>query len=377
MSKKSHLINFHPAQYSNGKEPFVFYYVINPATEKMERKRIKVGRINNSKERQKYANALIKEINSKLYAGWNPFLEESAAKGFVKLTTAIEIFYNAKSKELRPDSLRSYKSFTDTFLLWMEKKRQTEMFSVNFTRANALEFLDSKYETGQISSNTYNNYVEFFKVVWSWLKDKQYVIENVFASIRKKKQTTKTRVIIQPVKREKIMNYLVDKDPQFAMVCRFVFYTLLRPKEVSYLKPESFNLQNQTIFLPGEATKNGNDRLITIPKELLKELENWDFNGAKVGQYIFATNFVPGKDPVNGRRFAKKWDSMRKILGLKMEEKLYSLRDSGIVQMLNDGISPEEVMKQADHSSLEMTTIYAKHANIGGSIQIKQSSTLF
>jgi integrase len=57
--------------------------------------------------------------------------------------------------------------------------------------------------------------------------------------------------------------------------------------------------------------------------------------------------------------------------------KLYSLRDSGIIQMLQDGISPEEVMKQADHSSLEITTIYVKHANPSGSEQIKKKGSKF
>lgn len=57
--------------------------------------------------------------------------------------------------------------------------------------------------------------------------------------------------------------------------------------------------------------------------------------------------------------------------------KLYSLRDSGIVQLLQDGVSPEEVMKQAGHSSLEITTVYVKYANPGASEQIKNKASVF
>jgi site-specific recombinase XerD len=39
----------------------------------------------------------------------------------------------------------------------------------------------------------------------------------------------------------------------------------------------------------------------------------------------------------------------------------YSLRDSGIFEMLKKGIDPLSVQQLADHHSLEMTTIYANH----------------
>jgi integrase len=54
-----------------------------------------------------------------------------------------------------------------------------------------------------------------------------------------------------------------------------------------------------------------------------------------------------------------------------MSIKFYSLRDSGIIQMLEQGISAEYVRQQADHSSLDMTTIYSKHARPEGIEQIK------
>ncbi|MCP4178429.1 MAG: hypothetical protein GY756_11740 [bacterium] len=56
---------------------------------------------------------------------------------------------------------------------------------------------------------------------------------------------------------------------------------------------------------------------------------------------------------------------------------MYSLRDTGIIQMLNDGISIEEVAKQADHHSLEITSKYALHANKEASEKIKNRSSKF
>jgi len=150
-----------------------------------------------------------------------------------------------------------------------------------------------------------------------------------------------------------------------------------KSQELSDIKSIIFSAFEQIIKVPANVSKNKSDRIATIPNSLMMELEKWDFNGAEKEEYIFGKNLLPGKEPLDARRFTKKWDKLRDDLCLDSKIKLYSLRDSGIVQMLQDGISPEEVMKQADHSSLDITTIYVKHANPTGSEQIKNKSSNF
>jgi integrase len=41
----------------------------------------------------------------------------------------------------------------------------------------------------------------------------------------------------------------------------------------------------------------------------------------------------------------------------------YSLRDTGIFDMIKNGIDDLSVMQHANHHSLEMTTIYANHVD--------------
>ena len=52
-----------------------------------------------------------------------------------------------------------------------------------------------------------------------------------------------------------------------------------------------------------------------------------------------------------------------KALNLPKEMQLYSLRNTGIYEMLKSGIDDLSVMQHADHSSLDITTIYANHAD--------------
>lgn len=59
----------------------------------------------------------------------------------------------------------------------------------------------------------------------------------------------------------------------------------------------------------------------------------------------------------------KYWDKMRKRLNLSENMVLYSLRDSGMTDMIKNGIDPLSVKQLADHHSLEMTAIYTNHVD--------------
>lgn len=377
MPKNQDLLSFRPAQLHQGKEWFVSYYVLNPATQKLDRKKIMLNRIKGIAERRKFATQLIQELNKKLYGGWNPYLEESAPRGFTPLKQVLTTFYNSKERELRPDSLRTYRSLIDIFCKWLDESGRSNIFSAKFDKLDTLEFLEFVYNVKRLSNKTWNNYKLFFSNVFNWMIEHKYAAVNHFSDIKKKQQKTKNRIVIDHETRDRIQKHLEQEDYNFMIVCFLVFHSLIRPKEIANLKPAHFDLENQTIFISGEFSKNHNDRISTIPDSFIPYLQRWDFNGASQTQFIFGTNFAPGNKPICSRRFSKKWDKLRDSLSLEKEMKLYSLRDSGIIQMLNDGISPEEVRRQADHSSLEMTTVYTKHANPKGSEQIKSKNTGF
>jgi hypothetical protein len=63
---------------------------------------------------------------------------------------------------------------------------------------------------------------------------------------------------------------------------------------------------------------------------------------------------------------------MRDAIKIPKEMQFYSLRDSGKVQMIHDNIPIDEIRDQANHSSLEITNIYTKHANGKASEDIKK-----
>jgi integrase len=286
-------------------------------------------------------------------------------------------YLRLKERELRDASIRTYRSQIKKLTTWLNNNGHGDIYCAAFNRSMAMKFVDSLEDNGSLKNTTWNNITEFFGTLFNALVEKSYYSENPFAGISKRKKQEKERILIDAQTRARILEYLVPNDYDFLIVCMLVYHALLRPKEITMLRPIDFNFEERHITVRSEVSKSGKLERITISDVLFQYLEKWDFNGATGKQFIFGKNLKPGNESVCPRRLSKKWDVLRTKLDFPQEMKLYSLKDTGIIQMLDDGISPTEVMKQARHSSLEITSIYLELAKPQVSKQIMSKSTGF
>jgi len=366
-----------PARLVEGKDWYIYFYALDPYSNLLRRKRIKFNRIKSRLDRRRIAQQLIVKINRKLAEGWNPYVEEEAPKAFNRLYEVIDTFLAEKKREMRPDGFRSYNSFGKKLKEWMEKEKQTEMNIFSFNKYFAVEFMNNVYRKNKVSEKTYNNYLIFFRIFWNWMIEKNYTATNPFSEISKKKEKKKNREIIDEPTRIRIKEYLEKNDYSYLVMCLLAFHVLIRPKEIMGIKIKDIDTKKQTIFIPAQTAKNGSDRIGTIPNYMIEMFKKMDIEKIDPSWYLFSEGFKPGKIKVDSRKIAKRWEKLRTDLKLPISIKFYSLRDSGIIQMLEDGISAEYVRQQADHSSRDMTTIYSKHARPDGIEQIKNKSRAF
>ena len=85
------------------------------------------------------------------------------------------------------------------------------------------------------------------------------------------------------------------------------------------------------------------------------------FRSSPNDYYLFSDNYKPGKTEKSEKMFRDYWRyHVRKDLKLSDKYKFYSLKDTGITNMLRhyDVLS---VRDQARHSSILMTDIYTPH----------------
>lgn len=77
--------------------------------------------------------------------------------------------------------------------------------------------------------------------------------------------------------------------------------------------------------------------------------------------FLFSNNIMPGNVQVDRRLITIRWTRLKKELKLDKDYTFYSLKDTGITEMLDKKLSNISVRDQARHSSLAVTDVYTRH----------------
>jgi integrase len=375
--------NYLPAMLREHKSGWIIeYYAEKPLSKKLERKNMKLTRVTSRyksvKDARLHANRMVMALNIRLSTGWNPFFTSEDARLYATVDTVCNAFISEKSKELRKASICCYKSFTVMFANWLKKNTNTEYLSmVNKTIVS--QYLDYVYNERNVSVRAYNNYLKLGRCFFNWAKEKCYVKENPFDLIKLKPKQQKKRTIIPHEYREIIANYLLShpEEKNYLLALKLIYGAMLRPAEIVKIKIENIDLTNGVIIVPAEVSKNKKQRIIPMTDAIRMDFEQLNLFNFPKSYYVLGRGFVPNSQMLLTAYMRCRWDKIRKKLNLPKEMQQYSLRDTGIFEMLKSGIDQLTVMQHADHHSLEMTTIYANHVDPNLATIIREKSPTF
>ncbi|MDO9153731.1 MAG: hypothetical protein Q7U47_08510, partial [Paludibacter sp.] len=294
----NHIITYYPAALHVGGVWYVNYYILNPFTDVIVEKRIKINRIKSIPERRIFARNLIRELNIKLQTGWNPFITPEGTKEFHLLTEVIETYKRAKFKELEKNSVRSYESFLLKLNLHITKIDKN-MYCGSFTKRQASDFMLLIKSDNHVSHRTYNNHLLFYRRFFKWIQDFDYIAANPFETIPtiSKKLIHKKRRALDRSQLRELVVQLESTHPRFLAACMMLYYCLLRPDDLMELKRKHFDLIKNVIIIFEAETKNKNSSLRTIPIALEKYLRYLDIEKLHPDDYVFSDryNLAPGR----------------------------------------------------------------------------------
>ena len=355
-------VNYVPCRLTEGKEWYITFYVQNPETGKLKRIRHKVNRIKSIPARRKVAKSMMAVLDQRLSLGWNPLLEAKAPRANTGLFAAMDSFQKIKGKETEENSMRSYRSFIKTFKAWLTGQGFTnDSFCCSITKDVALSFMDSV--ESDLSAKTFNNYITFYRTLFNWMESKGYVDGNPFNDIAKKSRrlTKKKRRVMTDAELSRLWSYLQNENAEYLTMCMICYCCFIRPKEIVLLRCSDIDRAHQVIHVKQDVAKNDRDSFRTIPDDLLPFLRRLDLS--RPDWYVFGqhdhSDFRPGPVKMCSRKIAQWWNlHVRTACNFGMDIQFYSLKDTGITNMIGEGTAINLVQQQADHSSLAMTAIY-------------------
>ena len=297
--------NYLPATLKTNQSGWIIeYYVENPQTQILARKMIRLQRLlkryPSKMEARKHINNIIVALNMKLSTGWNPYFMGEDSRLYTPLKTVAEKYLEESKRNTRPDTYRSYSSFVNIFCEWIEKV-STNIYSSMVTHALVAKFMDYVYNERKgrkgesMSNKTYNNYIKNGSAFYSWMIDKCFCKENHFTKMKSKKKEDKKRILIPEESREKITKYLLSNSPNYLLMLKLIYNSLLRPKEIRGLLVSDISVAKGQITVRKDVAKNGKERIVPMTTDLIEDFvklnlqdypQNGDFLSGRISGII-------------------------------------------------------------------------------------------
>lgn len=351
-----------------GKCWYIDFTCLDPASGTMRRKRIKINHISNKKtELRKYAQDLCERISEELRVGWNPFLKFESENAYTTFELAVESYkrYLAKLVEediMRQKTFKGYISMLKVFLEWKDSLKVKKEYIYQFNPQMCNSFIDHLWlELGR-SGTTRDNYVIWLKTFAKFLLQKQYIDNDPTVSLSvlgKKKSMKKNRTVISDSDMIRLKDYALERKKHFLLACYILYYCFIRPREMSFIKLSDISVKKGTIFVSESVAKNKKDGTITLPDCVLSLMVDLDIFKYPSSFYLFSNGMMPGKEYRSDKQFRDFWSHyVRKDLKFPAHYKFYSLKDTGITDLIRDNTDLVSVRNQARHYSLLMTDIY-------------------
>lgn len=365
-----------PKLRENTNDWYIEYYAYNPGTGKLSRKRLRVNRIQSPSEKRAYARTMIKRLTQQLAEGWNPFLEQSDGRlyAFDEVMDKFESWVTKMFNDgnYREDTYISYKSFIKNVDQYNQQRISPIKYLYQMDKRWCNDALDYFYIERNNSAQTRNNYLGFIKAFANFAISKGWLETNPAETIQKinRKLIKKERTVIPKEVIKRISDYLTDKDKHFLFACYLLYYCYIRPKELTRIKISDFDLKNATIIVSDEESKNRRSETITLPKKILHFAIELEIFSKPSLWYVFSKGFKPGTTQITPKQFRDAWGKLKRPCALKPQYKFYSLKDTGITEMLDNKMPNLYVRDQARHSNLAITDIYTRKAGTKGNQDI-------
>lgn len=362
------IISYTPAELRVGKETYVSLYAYDPLSNKLRRKRYKLNHIESPAERKRYGRELCARLNEQLRNGWNPFIEADSGKGYAKFEEAVTDWIRRQERLMRDGVTREatyveYASKVRNLLKYNRNQRIPIVYIYQMDASFLNDFLDYIYIDRGNTAKTYNNYIRVISVMCKFFLARGYISTDPCAqikSISRNRLPQKERNVISSADLRKIYEYLSEHNRHFLLACYLEYYCFVRPKELSMLLVGDISYKSRTILIRKEVAKNRKEEITTMPEVVIRMLIDLDIHSHPDNFYIFSENFMPGRDRRSEKTFRDEWLKMRRKLKLPENYQFYSLKDSGVTDMLERNIPAIAVRNQARHSSVSVTEIYTQ-----------------
>lgn len=380
---------------------FIALYYLQPDESGYKRFELSGGinYIHDVEQKEKEIQDMLKYLVQELKNGFNPFFPdlESEYKNAVEIkknnivnaeslsnfwvvSTALDNFSeDCRSRNLAPKTIKTYESFIKNLRLWFESYEH-EPKACEITVTELIEFLETSFNEEEWSPRTYNNHVKFISTLFSRLSkiekrinpDVSYKLD--ISEIDLKKDRAEKNRYYSPSVAEKVKKEL-EKDPDLYNYIKWVYYSCMRPREISLLKIQHIDMTARQIKAIGPTAKTG-DRFIPICDELFELIKSMKLHKLPLNFYVFGKYCKPFETVGSDRAVTKRYMEIKNKLDLDDKYTVYGWKHTRVVNLLMAGFTDQQVMSLTGHRDFKGFLAYKRDLVIDSSIMKGKTITL-
>lgn len=360
------IVQFTLPRLHKGKQWYVDFFAFDPSRDCMRRKKYMLDHYKSERDRENVAAILIHNLFEKLKVGWNPFVNARKTRQFTEFQTVLQRYHDytvtAEAKNvLKHKTAIDYRSRLNQLKIYLQETETDIKYVYQFDRGFAVDFLDYLILDKDVAAKTRNGYRTWLSTFASWLKERQYIDNNPIEDIHMLKEEEKFRDPLTTNDLVRLRDYTSKNNPPFYLACMIEYYCFIRPDELRYVKVGDVSVEDQTVYIPPEVSKNRKGQVVALNDKVLKIMIEQKVFDHPSNEFLFGHDLVPGPEKIYINQFRKEWQKVRKALGFPMSYQFYSLKDSGIRDLANaEGIVVAR--DQARHSDVSVTNKYLKNA---------------
>ncbi len=371
------MLNFRYAELSDtGSRWYVYYYVINPSSGNLERKRIYINQCKSLSNKKRYASKLIDKINDRLEEGWNPFINAKEQKQYTPLIKALEFVQSYKNTYIRARSMVEYNHRFRLLKEWLIRNRKDKIYVFEFTEIMAIDFMNDLLMSHKLKSNTWNKYLIDYRTFFNLLQKHKFITENPFKIIDRLPVTAKEKRPFNIEEQIAYSNYVKSYDYDFYITSMYCYYCAIRPGELVELKVENINFERQVINIPPKISKNRQQRRIPVPNVFIKELSQY-LEGSNPKHYLCGKGYKPSEQKIASTRIAEHFRKIADVLDFGPELFYYGLKDTCADRLIENGFSVKTIRDLFGHSDISTTDKYLKGINVYADERLRNDFPVF
>jgi integrase len=199
------------------------------------------------------------------------------------------------------------------------------------------------------------------------LVSREYINSNPFQKIKKLETEDPEIVSFTKSELQLIKNTLPEYDSNLFLISQFIFYTFIRPAELTRLRIEHIDFTKKVISISGMTAKNKKTKMVTMPRQFSELLGKYNLNKFPKNFFIVSSGLKPGLKQIAPTRIAERWRTYADLFNIDKRKTIYNLKHTGVGMAIENNINIRALQLHLRHSSLEMTQIYVEQFNkIGG-----------